>query len=83
MQYETVNIRPVSGADAAALVAVYAPYVMHTAITFEYDTPSVEEFRRRIADFSSRFAYLVAENGDKKILGYAYADTNKNQPTNK
>ena len=80
MQYETLNIRPVSGDDAAALVAVYAPYVMHTAITFEYDTPSAEEFRRRIADISSRFPYLVAENGDKKILGYAYADTFKNRP---
>ena len=74
MQYETLNIRPVSGADAAALVAVYAPYVMHTAITFEYDTPSAEEFRRRIADISSRFPYLVAENGEISEVDCCYGN---------
>ena len=34
--------------DAAALVEIYRPYVEKTAISFEYTTPSVEEFRERI-----------------------------------
>ncbi|WP_314913150.1 GNAT family N-acetyltransferase [Streptococcus constellatus] len=43
-----MNIRLANKNDAAALVAIYAPYVEKTAITFEYDVPSVEEFSGRI-----------------------------------
>ena len=45
---ETI-IRPASLEDAEALLDIYAYYVENTAITFEYTTPSLEEFRRRIA----------------------------------
>ena len=44
-----VIIRPASPEDAEALLSIYAPYVKHTAITFEYEVPSAEEFRKRIA----------------------------------
>ena len=44
-----VTIRPAAPEVAEALIAIYAPYVKHTAITFEYEVPSVEEFRKRIA----------------------------------
>ena len=40
-----VIIRPASPEDAEALLSIYAPYVKHTAITFEYEVPSAEEFR--------------------------------------
>lgn len=43
-----MNIRLENKNDAAALIAIYAPYVEKTAITFEYDVPSVEEFSGRI-----------------------------------
>lgn len=43
-----IHIRTASPDDAAALLAIYAPYVRETAITFEYDVPSTEEFVRRI-----------------------------------
>ncbi len=57
--------------DAQALLDIYAPYIA-TPISFEYDVPSVEEFRGRIQDISQGYPYLVyEENG--KILGYAYA----------
>lgn len=58
--------------DAADLLSVYAPYVRETAITFEYDVPTVSEFSGRIRETSRRFPYLVAER-DGKIVGYAYA----------
>ena len=41
-------IRPVIPGDAAALATIYAPYVEQTAITFEYEAPTAEEFARRI-----------------------------------
>lgn len=67
-----VQLRVATPEDAAALVDIYAPYVRETAITFEYDVPSVAEFAARIAHTLESFPYLVAEN-DGEIVGYAYA----------
>ena len=39
-----IIIRTASAADAPALLKIYRPYVENTAITFEYDVPSTEEF---------------------------------------
>ena len=66
------TLRIASEGDAAALLAIYAPYVVHTAVTFEYDVPSVQEFAARIASTLVRYPYLVAENAGE-IVGYAYA----------
>ena len=67
-----VWIRDATPKDAAALVEIYAPYVRETAVTFEYDVPSVAEFSGRIERVLEKFPYLVAEN-DGEIVGYAYA----------
>lgn len=65
-------VRPASPEDAEALLEIYAPYVRETAITFEYDVPSPEAFRRRIENTLKRYPYLVAE-AEGALLGYAYA----------
>ncbi|MEG0682246.1 MAG: GNAT family N-acetyltransferase, partial [Raoultibacter sp.] len=41
-----LRLRLATPADAQALQAIYAPYIAQ-AVTFEYDVPSVEEFRTR------------------------------------
>ena len=43
-----MTIRVATIEDAAALVEIYRYYVEKTAITFEYDVPSVEEFEGRL-----------------------------------
>lgn len=40
--------------EAEELLKIYAPYVKHTAITFEYEVPTVEEFRDRIEHILKR-----------------------------
>ena len=45
----TIGIREATTEDAARLLEIYAYYVERTAITFEYDVPTVEEFKKRIA----------------------------------
>lgn len=58
--------------DAAELLNIYKPYVEETAITFEYDVPTVEEFAGRIRRIKKRYPYIVAKVADE-IVGYAYA----------
>lgn len=68
----SLALRFASPADAEALVAIYAPYILKTAITYEYEIPSAAEFAHRIETYSAKYPYLVAElNGTP--VGYAYA----------
>lgn len=69
---EEIRIRAVTEADAAELLEIYAPYVTDTVVTYEYDVPTLAEFRSRIAETRKRYPYFAAvQNGE--ILGYAYA----------
>ena len=67
-----MTIRVAQEQDAEELLSIYEGYVRNTAITFEYDVPSVEEFRRRIRCTLEKYPYLVAVE-DGKIIGYTYA----------
>lgn len=67
-------IRSVQLADAKAIRAIYQPYVTETAITFEVDVPTVQEFEKRITQTLAQFPYLVAVV-EGKVVGYAYAST--------
>ena len=69
-----MKIRTATLDDSAAVAAIYAPVVQHTAISFETEVPAVEEMARRRAEVLSRnLPWLVAERGGE-ILGYAYAN---------
>lgn len=75
----SITIRKATERDAAALRAIYAPYVEQTAITFEYDVPTEEAFAARIAHTRQSYPYFVAEaNGE--VVGYAYAEVFKDRP---
>lgn len=69
---DEIRIRMAGPGDALELLEIYRPYVEHTAITFEYETPGIEEFQDRIAGTLARYPYLAACRGEE-ILGYAYA----------
>lgn len=69
---EKTVIHRASAEDAEEILAIYGPYVKKTAITFEYDIPTLQDFRERIENTLARYPYLVATcNG--VIIGYAYA----------
>lgn len=67
-----IKFRMVDVADTEEILEIYKPYVTNTVITFEYDVPSIEEFKSRIEDISSQYPYIVCTYKDK-IVGYAYA----------
>lgn len=60
--------------DAEALLAIYAPYVEETAITFEYEVPSVEAFRARIAHTLATYPYIVAVEEQEANAGTGHVD---------
>lgn len=68
-----IKIRTAKVEDAEKLLDIYSYYVKKTAVTFEYEVPSVEEFQERIRHISSHYPYLIAEE-EGEIIGYSYAD---------
>jgi len=75
----TVLIREAREADARALRDLYAPFVEHTAVTFETEVPSVEDFAARVAKAQSSWSWLVAET-PQGIAGYAYGTRWRDRP---
>ena len=72
-----IKIRSASRGDARELLAIYAPYVRNTAITFEYEVPGEAEFEERIQNTLRRYPYLAAvrpgtASHPEEITGYAY-----------
>lgn len=59
--------------DAAAVRAIYEPFVTESAVSFEREPPSMDEMAARIAETMERYPWLVGEGAeDGAILGYAY-----------
>jgi L-amino acid N-acyltransferase YncA len=71
-----VQVRTATPADAAVLREIYRPYVERTAISFELEVPSIEEFGRRISVAVEGWSWLVAEV-DGRPVGYAYASVHR------
>ena len=68
----TPQIRPATPADAAAVAAIYNPYVRDTVITFEQEPVSDAQMAERIRDYTALYPWLVSE-ADGKVVAYAYA----------
>lgn len=78
MENKTI-IKIVEPSDAPQLALIYAPYVEKTAVSFEYDAPSADEFCRRIKNTLENYPYIAAvRNGE--ILGYAYLSEFSGRP---
>ena len=70
--YSLRFVRPDDKEDAAAILAIYAPFVLDTPVTFECEAPSLDAFTRRIQNIALAYPYLVCERGGV-IMAYAYA----------
>ena len=64
-------IRAATRDDMPAMLAIYAPYILETAITFEYEVPSPGDFMRRFEGIAANYPWIVWEE-DGAVLGYAY-----------
>ncbi|MCC8128197.1 MAG: N-acetyltransferase family protein [Clostridiales bacterium] len=67
-----ITIRDAGLSDAERILEIYLYYVKNTVISFEYEVPTLAEFRDRMRHTMEKYPYLVIERGDV-IMGYAYA----------
>ena len=67
-----VVLRPAEEEDIAEMLALYAPYVVQTTVSSEYDAPSMEEFTRRWRTYTQKLPWLVCRI-DGEVVGYGYA----------
>lgn len=67
-----IHIRMARTDDLSAMLAIYAPVVRDSAISFEYEPPTLEEFSARFATITRHYPWLVAEV-DGVVAGYTYA----------
>ena len=63
------TVRDAKIEDAQRILEIYAYYVENTAITFEYDVPSKEEFKQRMRKTMQKYPYLVIEKEGRVIYG--------------
>lgn len=70
------NVRLAILEDMPRLVEIYSYYVEETCVSFEYETPTLEEFTERFLSISKKYPYIVIESRGV-IEGYAYANTFK------
>ena len=73
-----VTFRLATPEDAVDMLAIYRPLIEDSAISFEYDPPSAEEFGKRIQSTLQRFPWLACQ-WDQQVIGYAYGGPHRSR----
>jgi L-amino acid N-acyltransferase YncA len=73
-------IRLAGAADAAAIAAIYAPYVEQTFVSFEEAAPDAAEMARRMAGDGSGLHPWLAAEVDGRVLGFASSSPFRSRP---
>ena len=71
------SIRLAETRDAAAIAAIYAPYVTGSPVSFETEAPDAAEIGRRIETLLLTHPWLVCETADGKTIGYVYGSPHR------
>lgn len=75
-----MRLRPASPDDAAAIAALYAPYVTGSIVSFETEPPTAEAMRARIEAGRGLYPWIAAEDESGGLAGYAYASEFRPRP---
>ncbi|MFK7925519.1 MAG: N-acetyltransferase family protein [Bacteroidia bacterium] len=67
-----ISFRLAQQKDAASILAIYAPFVRETHVSFEYEIPSEAEIWGRVQKTLEHYPWIVALANDQ-VIGYAYA----------
>jgi phosphinothricin acetyltransferase len=75
-----LKLRPAAPDDAAAIAALYAPYVEGSIVSFETEAPDAAAMRARIEAGGALHPWLAAEDETGSLAGYAYASAFRPRP---
>ncbi len=67
-----ITLRLARDTDAEAMLSIYAPFILNTAVTFECEVPSADAFAQRIRGIMEDYPYLSCEAGGT-LIGYGCA----------
>lgn len=70
-----MNIREIEEKDISQCLEIYNYYIENTCFTLEEEKLSLDNFKNRCKDIIKRYPYIVMENDERKIIGYAYLNT--------
>lgn len=73
------RIRPAAVQDAPALLEIMKQYI-ETPITLEYEVPDVTDMETKILSTSHEYPFVVIEDEQAGVIGFAYAHGNLEQP---
>jgi len=68
-----MNIRQCLQSDSKVICDIYNYYIKHTVITFEEELLTENIILERIKSYTSNYPWLVIENVNGDVVGYAYA----------
>lgn len=74
----THKIRFATENDVEKILAIYAPFIKDSAVSFETEVPSLESFRARFNEICETYPWLICEV-DNAIAGYAYASSHRSR----
>lgn len=66
--------------DAQRVAEIYRPAVEGSFISFEEVAPGTAEMTTRMRKVLERLPWLVAENDEGSVIGYAYASPHRERP---
>lgn len=85
-----IAIRPARPDDAAAIAAIYAPYVIGGTVSFETVAPDARTIGKRMASSDGLYPWIVAVQADAEgteadggVMAYAYATRFRDRPAYK
>lgn len=75
-----LRLRAATPDDAAAVAAIYAPYVEGSIVSFETEAPDAAAMRARIEAGGALYPWLAAVDAAGDLAGYAYASPFRPRP---
>jgi phosphinothricin acetyltransferase len=75
-----LSLRAATPDDAAAIAALYAPYVEGSIVSFETEAPDPSAMRGRIEAGGDLYPWLAAVDEAGALAGYAYASPFRPRP---
>ena len=67
-----MKIRAIENKDIKSCLDIYNYYIENTTITFEEEKLNLFEFSKRCEKIKEKYPYIVCENDNGEVLGYAY-----------